>query len=103
MGEKVKLAARAKLEGNLRDLLPEKGGAEPKDLAGVEPGEIKVTTRQQDVDNFQCGDEGKWKTVVFTEMPDQKVDRDIGSDKVNSLKKRFETKNMTDNEAYVIM
>ena len=99
--EKVKLAAKAKLEGNLTDLLPQKGG-EPR-AASVEPGEMKVITRQQDVENFEVGAEGKWKTVVFTEPEDQRVERDVGNDKVNSLKKRFETSNMKDNEAYVIM
>jgi len=99
--EKVKLAAKAKLEGNLNDLLPQKGG-EPR-AASVEPGEMKVITRQQDVENFEVGAEGKWKTVVFSEPEDQRVERDVGNDKVNSLKKRFETSNMKDNEAYVIM
>merc|ERR1740131_926891 len=97
--EKVKLAAKAKLEGNLTDLLPQKGG-EPR-AASVEPGEMKVITRQQDVENFEVGAEGKWETVVFTEPEDQRVERDVGNDKVNSLKKRFETSNMKDNEAYV--
>ena len=89
------------MEGNLTDLLPQKGG-EPR-AASVEPGEMKVITRQQDVENFEVGAEGKWKTVVFTEPEDQRVERDVGNDKVNSLKKRFETSNMKDNEAYVIM
>jgi len=64
---------------------------------------MKVITRQQDVENFEVGAEGKWKTVVFSEPEDQRVERDVGNDKVNSLKKRFETSNMKDNEAYVIM
>jgi len=47
----------------------------------------------------------KWKTVVFTDLPDEKKKREVVSskDSVNSLRKRFETKNMKDNEAYVIM
>merc|ERR1711935_518938 len=80
--EKVKLAAKAKLEGNLNDLLPQKGGEAR--AASVEPGEMKVITRQQDVENFEVGAEGKWKTVVFSEPEDQRVERDVGNDKVNS-------------------
>ena len=48
----------------------------------------------------------KWKTVVFTDQPEDKAksDRNSGKkDNINSLKKRFETSNMKDNEAYVIM
>jgi hypothetical protein len=101
--EKVKLAAKAKLEGNLTDLLPQKGGAEPKDLTGVVEGEMNVLVRQQDVENFEVGKEAKWKTVVFSEPEEERAEKDVGNDRVNSLKKRFETKNMKDNEAYVIM
>ena len=48
----------------------------------------------------------KWKTVVFSALPDEKKGRDKTSstkDNVNSLKKKFETSSMKDNEAYVIM
>ena len=77
----------------------------------------------------------KWKTVVFTDLPDEKAKAYKGGsskvrivlqwinswctnesydksllflftpiqDNVNSLKKRFETSNMKDDEAYVIM
>ena len=48
----------------------------------------------------------KWKTVVFTDLPDDKAKAYKGGsskDNVNSLKKRFETSNMKDDEAYVIM
>ena len=99
--EKVKLAAKAKLEGNLTDLLPQKGG-EPR-AGSVEPGQMKVLVRQQDVENFEVGAEGKWKTVVFSEPEEARAEKDIGSDRTSNLKKRFETSNMNDNEAYVIM
>ena len=48
----------------------------------------------------------KWKTVVFSALPEEKKGRDKTSstkDNVNSLKKKFETSSMKDNEAYVIM
>ena len=47
----------------------------------------------------------KWNTVVFTDLPDDpsKKEVDMSKEKVSSLTKRFETKNMKDNEAYVIM
>ena len=47
----------------------------------------------------------KWKTVVFTDLPadPQKADTDMSKEKVSSLKKRIETKNMKNNQAYVIM
>ena len=99
--EKVKLSAKAKLEGNLNDLLPEAGGGDR--AASVEPGEMRVITRKQDVDNFEVGKEAKWSTFCITETPEERMEKDIGNDNVNSLKKRFETKNMKDNEAYVIM
>jgi len=99
--EKVKLAAKAKLEGNLTDLLPQAAGSERRE--SIQPGEIKVTLRQQEVENFEVGAEGKWKTVVFSEEQEERREKDIGSDNVTSLKKRFETRNMKDNEAYVIM
>ena len=47
----------------------------------------------------------KWSTVVFSELPDEKKRKDSLStkDNVNSLRKRFETSTMKNNEAYVIM
>ena len=102
--EKVKLSAKAKLEGNLKDLMPERGGMDqPKDLESVESEDMKVLVRMQDVENFEVGAEGKWKTAMFTDDPEERVEKDIGNEQVNSLKKRFETKSMKDNEAYVIM
>jgi hypothetical protein len=43
---------------------------------------------------------------MFTDLPNEKVKTDKKSgakSDVNSLRKRFETSNMKDNEAYVIM
>ena len=47
----------------------------------------------------------KWSTVVFSELPSEpaKSEAERKKEKVSSLTKRFETKNMKDNEAYVIM
>ena len=44
--------------------------------------------------------------MVFSALPEEKKGRDKTSstkDNVNSLKKKFETSSMKDNEAYVIM
>ena len=105
--DKIKLAAKAKMEGNLGDLLPKKflvgGNTKEKEdpLAGKlkfeESGNAEVA---ENVDQNK-----RWKTVVFTDLPDDptKKDSDMSKEKVSSLKKRFETKNMKNNEAYVIM
>ena len=47
----------------------------------------------------------KWKTVVFSDLPDDKKrsERSSTKDSVNSLRKKFESSNMVDNEANVIM
>lgn len=54
----------------------------------------------EDVDKAE-----KWKTVVFSNLPDDKKrsERTSTKDNVNSLKKKFECSSMKDNEAYVIM
>ena len=104
--EKIKLAAKAKMEGNLGDLLPKRFIAsgslkEKDDLAGKLKFEDSNTSEvAETVDQNK-----RWKTVVFTDLPDDpsKKDSDMSKEKVSSLKKRFETKNMKNNEAYVIM
>merc|ERR1719471_358157 len=104
--EKIKLAAKAKMEGNLGDLLPKRflasGSLKEKDeLAGKLQFEDNNTSEvSENVDQNK-----RWKTVVFTDLPDDpnKKDVDMSKEKVSSLKKRFETKNMKNNEAYVIM
>merc|ERR1711970_1455493 len=105
--EKIKLAAKAKMEGNLSDLLPQRFKAEGSLRNRDDPlsGKLKFTdsTNSESKENVDAGK--KWKTVVFTDLPadPQKADTDMSKEKVSSLKKRFETKNMKDNEAYVIM
>jgi hypothetical protein len=105
--DKIKLAAKAKMEGNLTDLLPKRfasaGALKDKDdqLAGkLEFKDSNTTEATETVDNTR-----KWKTVVFSDLPDdpRKKETDMTKEKVSSLKKRFETKNMKNNEAYVIM
>merc|ERR1712200_179128 len=105
--DKIKLAAKAKMEGNLGDLLPKRFAAGSalgnKDdaLAGkLEFKDDNTTEQTENVNNAQ-----KWKTVVFSDLPDDptKKDTDMSKEKVSSLKKRFETSSMKNNEAYVIM
>ena len=105
--DKIKLAAKAKMEGNLGDLLPKRfnttTGLRDKDdpLSGkLEFKDTNETAQTENVDNA-----AKWKTVVFSDLPDDpsKKDVDMSKEKVSSLKQRFETKNMKNNEAYVIM
>merc|ERR1711970_939122 len=105
--EKIKLAAKAKMEGNLADLLPKRFKADGSLRDKDDPLSGKLTftdsTASEATENVDAGK--KWKTVVFSDLPDdpQKKDVDMSKEKVSSLKKRFETKNMKDNEAYVIM
>ena len=105
--EKIKLAAKAKMEGNLSDLLPKRFKAEGslRDRDDPLSGQLQFTdsTNTEATENVDAGK--KWKTVVFSDLPADplKTDADMSKEKVSSLKKRFETKNMKDNEAYVIM
>ena len=120
----VKLAAKAKMEGNLSDLLPKKfipgglkvGKEEDSRAAAftdtglraqVASSYVNSQTTFNTVQAIENKEDStvnqKWSTVVFSEMPDERKDRDMTKEKVNSPKKRFETKNMKDNEAYVIM
>lgn len=110
--DKIKLAAKAKMEGNLKELLPQrhktsvtkKWDEQNDPLAGklkFSASEGSNVSAEEDVDQAK-----KWQTVVFTDLPDEKkkLDRSGGvKDNVNSLRSRFETRNMKDNEAYVIM
>merc|ERR1719147_572449 len=105
--EKIKLAAKAKMEGNLSDLLPQRFKADGNLRNRDDPlsGKLKFTASTSSEAKENVDTDKKWKTVVFTDLPEdpQKADTDMSKEKVSSLKKRFETKNMKDNEAYVIM
>ena len=104
--DKIRLAAKAKMEGNLGEMLPKKFAASAlrRDSEDQLSGKLKFqtdnTVEAEDVDPTR-----KWSTVVFSELPDEKKKKDTSStkDNVNSLRKRFETSNMKNNEAYVIM
>ena len=105
--DKVKLAAKAKMEGNLADLLPKKykGGRELKDKEDDLEGRLVFTDSSTAEASETVDPNKKWSTVVFSELPSDpaKSEADMKKEKVSSLTKRFETKNMKDNEAYVIM
>ena len=105
--DKIKLAAKAKMEGNLGDLLPKKSAASGGRFGHEGSPSLKLDFKaddknkvEEDVDPSQ-----KWKTVVFSDLPEEKKreKKDSTKDNVNSLRKKFETSNMRDNEAYVIM
>jgi hypothetical protein len=108
--DKVKLAAKAKMEGNLADLLPKKykTGRELKDTDDQLDGRLVFAESSTAETEETVDPNKKWQTVVFSELPSDasdpaKSEADMKKEKVSSLKKRFETKNMKDNEAYVIM
>jgi len=106
--DKIKLAAKAKMAGNLGDLLPKKMSTSGKGRLSHEDSinlnlsfkwDEKVQV-EEDVDQT-----AKWKTVVFSDLQDEKKkeSKSTTKDNVNSLKAKFETSNMKNNEAYVIM
>ena len=106
--EKIRLAAKAKMEGNLGDILPKKfSNRHNIPLDDGNGGKLKFEAEDKNTveANEDVDPTKKWKTVVFTELPDEKKrpERTSTKDNVNSLKKRFETSNMKNNEAYVIM
>merc|ERR1719158_1378857 len=105
--EKIKLAAKAKMEGNLGDLLPKRflASGSTKDKDDQLAGKLKFTDSNTSEITENVDQNKRWKTVVFTDLPDDpsKKETDMSKEKVSSLKKRFETKNMKENEAYVIM
>ena len=106
--DKIKLAAKAKMAGNLGDLLPKRrsiGGGrlsheDSNTLANLAFKSDDKSSVEEEVDQT-----AKWKTVVFSDLPDEKKkeQKSTTKDSVNSLKKKFETSNMKNNEAYVIM
>jgi len=105
--DKIRLAARAKMEGNLGDLLPKKfsagagiGSRRESSTVGLKFQSDEKNAVTEEVDPSQ-----KWKTVVFSDLPDaqKRTERTSTKDNVNSLNKRFECSSMKNNEAYVIM
>merc|ERR1712173_126885 len=105
--EKVKLSAKAKRDGNISDLLTNSVGTTMSTHAD-DPvvGKLKFSESCSSVEQGNIDAAGrKWKTVVFSDISSEQQKRnfDMSQDNVTSLKKRFETKNMKNNEAYVIM
>jgi len=104
--DKIKLAAKAKMDSNLGDLLPKKFSSRRDSNCEIPlPGKLKFEAEEQEV-NEEVNTNRKWSTVVFSELPDEKSKKEKSystKDNVNSLKKRFETASMKNNEAYVIM
>ena len=96
--DKVKLAAKAKMEGNLADLLPKKykGGRELEDKEDELEGRLVFTDTSSTEASETVDPNKKWSTVVFSELPSDpaKSDGDMKKEKVSSLTKRFETKNI---------
>ena len=74
--DKIKLAAKAKMEGNLGDLLPKKWsksgggryGHEDSPSRGLKFKADEKNKVEEDVDP-----EKKWQTVVFSDLPDEKT------------------------------
>merc|ERR1719422_2113681 len=95
------------MEGNLGDLLPKKflASSSLRDKDDQLAGKLKFSDSNETEVTENVDQNKKWKTVVFTDLPDDpsKKESDMSKEKVSSLKKRFETKNMKNNEAYVIM
>ena len=99
----VRLAAKSKMDSNISDLLPvtSQGLAHADDpLAGkLRFGEDSGQAVRGDMDSAGT----KWRSVVITDLPETERQRDMSRSNINSLKKRFETRNLKNNEAYIIM
>ena len=105
--DKIKLAAKAKMEGNLAELLPKKYNVSKglKDKEDELEGRLVFSDTNTSEATETVDPNKKWQTVVFSDLPSDasKTEAEMKKEKVSNLKKRFETKNMKDNEAYVIM
>ena len=106
--DKIKLAAKAKMAGNLGDLLPKKMSTAGKGRLSHEDNmslNLAFKSDEKASVEEEVDQTAKWKTVVFSDLPDEKKKeaKSTTKDNVNSLKKEFETSNMKNNEAYVIM
>lgn len=105
--DKIRLAAKAKMDSNLGEILPKKFSSRRDSNCEIPlPGKLQFEAEDKNVveANEEVANTRKWSTVVFTELPDKKISNTKATtDNVNSLKKRFETASMKNNEAYVIM
>lgn len=101
----MRLAAKSKMDSNISDLLPvtSQGLAHGDDpLAGKlrfsDQGEGAPVVRG-DMDTAGT----KWRSVVIADTEAERRSFDPSRSNITSLKKRFETSNLKNNEAYVIM
>ena len=98
----MRLAAKSKMDSNISDLLPvtSQGLAHADDpLAGrLRFGDNSDQAVRGDMESAGT----KWRSVVITDTETQRQ-RDMSRSNINSLKKRFETSNLKNNEAYIIM
>ena len=101
--EKVRLAAKSKMDSNISDLLP---SARAATAHSDDPlvGKLQFSDSAGSAVRGDMKTAGKkWKSVLITDEPAEKKGYDPTKDNVNTLKKRFETKNLKNNQAYVIM
>ena len=102
--EKVKLAAKSKMDSNISDLLPSLGKGSMSHTDDPLVGKLQFNDSSNTAVRGDMDTAGKkWKSVVITDLPAEKRSYDMTKDNVNSLKRRFETKNLKNNEAYIVM
>ena len=101
--EKVRLAAKSKMDSNISDLLPTTRGATSHSDDPL-VGKLQFSDSAGSAVRGDMKTAGKkWKSVLITDEPAEKRGYDPTKDNVNTLKKRFETKNLKNDQAYVIM
>ena len=111
--EKVRLAAKSKMDSNISDLLPTQGKGSMTHTDDPLVGKLQFNENSSNavlseststaVQGYMETAGKKWKSVLITDLPAEKRSHDMSKDNVNSLKKRFETKSLKNNEAYIIM
>lgn len=98
----VRLAAKSKMDSNISDLLPvtSQGLAHGDDpLAGRLRFSDQAPVVRGDMDTAG----NRWRSVVIADTEEERRTFDMSRSNINSLKKRFETSNLKNNEAYIIM
>ena len=111
--EKMRLAAKSKMDSNISDLLPTQGKGSMTHTDDPLVGKLQFNENSSNavlseststaVQGYMETAGKKWKSVLITDLPAEKRSHDMSKDNVNSLKKRFETKSLKNNEAYIIM
>ena len=92
------------MDSNISDLLPTQGrgagGHSDDPLVGkLQFGENAASAVRGDMETAGR----KWRSVLISDQQEERRGYDPTKDNVNTLKKRFETKNLKNNQAYVIM